>query len=206
MRRSHRTNVVSATAETTNAATIGALDQPSLGASMIAHTSATSPTIESSAPVQSIGCVFGLRESGTKNRIAISAPDDDRHVHDEHRAPPEVVEQESSGDGPERDRDTGDARPEPDRDRALTRVREHVRQDRQRRRHDERRADAHHGACTDELADAVRERGRGGRGAEDDEADRQRAPPPEPVTERTGGEEQPGEDERVARRPPTADR
>ena len=73
-RRSQATKAVSASTATANAPRIGALVQPSLGASMMPQTSATSPTIESPAPVQSIGSACGLRELGTRKRPAMSAP------------------------------------------------------------------------------------------------------------------------------------
>ena len=70
------------------------------------------------------------------------AEDHDRQVHEEDRAPVEVLEQEATGERPERDADAGGAGPHADRPTALLR-REDVGDDRQRRRHDQRAADAH---------------------------------------------------------------
>ena len=85
----------------------------------------------------------GSRESGMNRKPSTSAATHDRHVHEEHRAPPEVLEQKPPVMGP---------RPMPSADtpahtpmalaRSL-RVGEDVGEDRERRRHDERAADAH---------------------------------------------------------------
>ena len=164
---------------------------------MIDHTSEPSATIDSTAPTQSMRCAIALRDFGTRNAPAIERADHDRHVHDEHRAPPEVVEQEAAGDRPERDRDAGDAGPDADRDRTLARVREHVGEDGERRGHDQRGADPHHRAGRDELTHVVRHRRRRRREAEDDEADGERALAAVAVTEGPEGEEQAGEHEGV---------
>ena len=81
---------------------------------------------------------------------------DDRQVDEEHRAPPEVLEQQARGDRPDGRAAAGDAGPDGDRLGPLP-GREDVGQDRQRRRHDERRTDAHHGPGRDEHARAVGE-------------------------------------------------
>ena len=83
---------------------------------------------------------------------------DDRQVDEEHRAPPEVLEQQAGRDRSERRAGPGDAGPQGDRLGPLP-GREHVGQDRQRRRHDERRADAHDRPGDDEHRRACR-RGR----------------------------------------------
>ena len=67
---------------------------------------------------------------------------DDRQVHEEDRAPVEVLEQEAAGDRTERVADARDRGPHADRLAPLL-GREDVGDDRQRRRHDERAADAH---------------------------------------------------------------
>ena len=74
--------------------------------------------------------------------------------------------------------------------------RERVEDDRERRRHDERRADAHHRAECDQLA-RVRRRLAATAPAEYDEPDLERALPAEAVADRTRGQQQPGEHERV---------
>ena len=55
---------------------------------------------------------------------------DDRDVDEEHRAPPEVRQQQAAGDRADRDREADRAGPDPDRLRPLGRV-EDVRNDRQ---------------------------------------------------------------------------
>jgi hypothetical protein len=75
--------------------------------------------------------------------------------------------------------------------------REHVRDDRERRRHHERRPDADHRPQPDEGRRVVHEHG-GGRGrAEDDEPDEEDALPTVTVAERARGQQEPCEDERV---------
>ena len=89
------------------------------------------------------------------------------------------------------------ADPDADRHGPLAGVGEDVGEDRQRRRHDQRGADAHHRAGRDQRVDAAGERGGRRADAEDDEAEGERALPPEAVAEAAGGEQQAGEHERV---------
>ena len=74
---------------------------------------------------------------------------------------------------------------------------EDVGDDRQRRRHDERAADAHERAGGDQLLGAVGERRRERAETEDHEPDLQCTAPAEPVAEAAGGEQQAGEHQRV---------
>ena len=151
---------------------------------MMRHTSAPSPTIDSAAPTQSIGGARGLRDVGTRNRPAMIAPitigtltmNTEPHQKWSSRNPPAT--------GPSATAMPATPDQMPIAMRALTRVGEHVGEDRQRRRHDQRGADAHDRAGADELVDAAGERGRGRRDAEDDEADGERALAPEAVAER----------------------
>ena len=124
----------------------------------------------------------------------------DRDVDEEDRAPPEVLEQEAA----ERRARCATPRPAtrgPDADRLgpLARVGEDVGEDRQGRRHDERAADAHQRPGADQLRPAsADERGAdGARAPKSDEADARTPRAAEPVAEAAGGEQQPGEHERV---------
>ena len=74
---------------------------------------------------------------------------------------------------------------------------EHVHEDRQRRRHDERGAAPHQRAAGDELPHRRRSGCEQHAEEEADEPELQRALAPEPVAERAGSEEQPREHERV---------
>ena len=124
--------------------------------------------------------------------------DDHRQVHQEDRAPREVVEQQSAGARPDRDAEARHAGPDPDRLRAADRVvTEDVGQDRQRRRHHERGAGAHERARRDQLACAARQRGETRRRPEDDQAGAQRTVPAVAVSRGAGDEQQAGEGERV---------
>jgi hypothetical protein len=62
--------------------------------------------------------------------------------------------------------------------------------ERQAERHHERRPGALHGACCDQRADVWSQRARRRAGDEDAEADREHAPPAEPVAERGAGHQQ----------------
>ena len=133
--------------------------------------------------------------------------DDDRHVEPEHGAPREPLEQQAADERPEADADARGRRPDPDRLGALL-AREDVHDDRERRGHDHRAADAHRGAQHDQLAGALRERGEHARDAEEDEPGLQRALAPEAVAERAhrqqdaGEGQQVGVDDPLQRRPP----
>ena len=122
-RRSQATKAVSASTATANAPRIGALVQPSLGASMMPQTSATSPTIESPAPRPVDRQRLRAARVGHEEATGDQRADHDRHVHEEDRSPPEVLEEEATGDGTERDGHARDPGPDADRDGALTRRR-----------------------------------------------------------------------------------
>ena len=79
------------------------------------------------------------------------ADDHDRDVHEEHRAPVEVLDQEAAGERPEGAAETGDAGPGADGLAPLVGG-EEVGDDRQRGRHDQRAADAHERPGGDQLA------------------------------------------------------
>ena len=115
---------------------------------------------------------IGSFDVGMRKKPARSPIDDDRDVHEEDRAPVEVLEQEAAGDRAEHAGEPGRACPDADRLAALAR-REDVGDDRQRRRHDERAADAHERARRDELVGAARERR--------ERASRARTPPARPA-------------------------
>ena len=122
---------------------------------------------------------------------------DDRDVHDEHRTPPEVVEQEAADDRTQGDADAGGRGPDADGHRAFTGVGEDAGQQGQGRRHDERGTGAHDRPRDHELTDATGERRGGRRDPEDGEPEQQGAPPSEAVAERAREEQQTGEHERV---------
>ena len=56
-----------------NATSVAVLVQPSLGASMSPYTSATIPTMDSTAPIGSSAASSGSRDFGTRNTPATSA-------------------------------------------------------------------------------------------------------------------------------------
>ena len=122
--------------------------------------------------------------------------DDDRHVDEEDRSPPEVLEQVTAGDRADRHTDARDPRPDADGAAAFAR-REDVGEDRQRRRHDERGAEALDRARHDEDAGRSRERRRERAAAEDHEPDEQRRLAAVTVAGAARDQEEAREDERV---------
>jgi hypothetical protein len=108
----------------------------------------------------------------------------------------EPLEQEAAEQRAEADADRRHRRPDPDRLAALL-AREHVRDDRQRRRHDQRAADAHHRADGDQLVRALDDEHAQAAAAEQREAGLERVLAAEAVAERAHRQEQVGEDEHV---------
>ena len=108
------------------------------------------------------------------SRPAMQREDHDRDVDEEHRAPPEVGQQPAADDRADPDPQAGHAGPDADRATALLGG-EHVREDRQRRGHDQRAADAHQGAGEDQGGGRARER-RGHRAEAEDHEAEARAP------------------------------
>ena len=107
---------------------------------------------------------------------------DHRQVDEEHRAPPEMVEQVAADERPDRDAEPGHSRPDPDRAAPLV-VGKDVGQDRERRRHDERAAESLDRTCHDQRAGRTDQRAAERAEPEHDEPEEQRAAPPEPVAE-----------------------
>ena len=73
---------------------LGRRSNPCVGASMIAHRIEPSATIDRTAPTGSSAAWDGSLRLGHEEEAEHEADDHDRHVHDEDRAPPEVLEQE----------------------------------------------------------------------------------------------------------------
>ncbi len=138
------------TSPITKLATTSGATQPWFGTSMIANNSATSPAIDRTAPIGSSGL------SSRRARVGDEPPRQDEgdrahgHVDEEHRAPSEVLDEQSADHGADGDADAGHPCPHADRAGALGGIAEGVGQDRQGRREDERAADAHEGAGGDE--------------------------------------------------------
>ena len=132
--------------------------------------------------------------TGPRGRAAGAArrqgDDDDGHVDEEHRAPPEVAQQEAAEARADGGAEPGDAGPDGDGLGPLLR-REHVGEDRQRGRHDEGAAEAHHRAAGDHGRGAVGEGGDGEPAEEDQEAELEGALAAEAVAEAPAGEQQP---------------
>ena len=164
---------------------------------MIAHISAIRPVPDSAAPAQSIRRAAASSDSGTTRRPSRDRQHAQRHVDDEDRAPPEVVEQVAADDRAERDAEPGGRGPDADGRPPLALVLEHADQQRQRRGHDQRGARAHHRARRDQRPDAARVRRRRRGGAEHEQPGEQHAPASVAVAERPGEQQQPGERERV---------
>ena len=83
------------------------------------YTSVTNPTIDSTAPTGSSAGFDGSFDVGMRNTLADERDHDDRQVHEEDRAPVEVLDEETAADRTERGRDACDRGPQPDGAAAL---------------------------------------------------------------------------------------
>ena len=180
---SHQKNAAATTAPAANTTTVLVAVQPLRR--RLDHRVEQQAQIRRSTATAPTGSSFGAAgsfESGMRKTPGEDAERDDRQVHEEHRAPVEVLEQEPADQRAERDRDSGRRRPHADGLAPLGRG-EHVGDDRQRRRHDERAADAHERAGGDELLRAVRQRGEQRSQPEQRQPELQRRKPAEAVAQ-----------------------
>ncbi len=120
----------------------------------------------------------------------------ERHIDQEDRSPPEMVEQQAARDRADRNRHADCCRPDADGTSPFPRV-EDVGDDRQRLRHDRGAAQAHGGPRPDELPGRVRVRGDQRGDAEHRHPDHQHPLAADPVADHAEGEQQPGEDQGV---------
>jgi hypothetical protein len=120
----------------------------------------------------------------------------ERDVHEEDRRPVEPLEQQPARERPQPDAEGGQGCPDPDRLAALL-GREDVGDDRQRRRHDHRRADSHQGAHGYQLPGGVGDQRTEAREAEDRDARLESAFAAEAVPERAEDQQEAGEDEEI---------
>ena len=165
-----------ATMPTANEPSTSGSVQPFAGPSMMPKSSAPRPTIESTAPSGSRCAVARVLRGRHEEPPGDERQRDERQVDPEHRAPLEVAQQQPAGDRADGDGEAGEAGPHGDGPAPLARVAEDVGEDRQRRRHDQRPADAHEGAAGDELRGGRRQRRRHRADGEQDEADLQARP------------------------------
>ena len=141
--------------------------------------------------------LLGVPRFGYRVREPGQGDGHDGQVHEEDRAPVEVLEQHAAGQRAEGDADAGRARPHRDRLLPLGGVGEGVGDDRQGRREDEGGADAGDSPHGDQPAGGVDEGRRQAAEAEDHEARGQRPSPPEPVAQRAARQQEAGEHDRV---------
>ncbi len=170
--------------------------QPWSGASMIPYTSALSPTIDSNAPSGSSGAWIFSRDRGMRKKPATSATTTTNTLMRKIEPHQKFSSSSAADHAAHRHADTGEAGPDRDRPRPLV-GREHVGQDRQRRRHHERGADAHHRTGPDHRARRARHHREQRRRTEHDQPAVEREPSTVAVTQAAGGEQQAGEHEAV---------
>ena len=194
---SHNRNVTSSPAPIAKPASTSGAVQPCDGASITAHRNVVSPAMDSSAPRGSSRGEDGSLRFRNEQIAEDQAEDHDRHVDEEHRAPPEVGEQYAATDRADADAECGHAGPDPDGTAALARFGEHVGEHRQRRRHDERAADAHERTRRDQHVGIRRERREQRSDAEHGQAERERLVASESVTEAARREQESREHDRV---------
>lgn len=140
----------------------------------------------------------GLRVAGVgdQDRHGDQGDHDHGDVHQEDRAPPEVLQEQSAGDRADGDAEADAARPDADGPGLLVAF-EDVHQDGEGGGHHEGRTEAHQRPPGDELTGRGGEGGQRGAEAEDQGAREEDLLAADAVAQQTGGEEQPGEDERV---------
>ena len=148
----------------------------------------------------------GVRVAGVGNQVqrADEGGDQQWHVDPEHRRPREAAHQRAADDRSERDAGAGGRGPCGDRLGAFAGIAEHVDEDRQRGRHDQRAAEAHDAAAGDERRRRACGGGDDRAGEERGQAGEECVSATEPVAEASGGEQQPGEHDGVGRRRSTA--
>ena len=197
--RSQSTNSASSTAASTEAREHAGVG-PALGAgaSMMAQTRLTSPTIERTAPSDvERRASRGRGTSGTRRAPSTRATIDHRDVDQEDRAPPEVLEQPAAGDRAEGDGHAGRPAQTPmARPRSVGSVNTLVRIDSVAGMISAPPTPMSARVAISWLGSVARAESTDA-DAEDHEADRQRAPAAEAVAQRPGGEQQPGEHEHV---------
>ena len=194
---SRQMNRPMATAATAKAPSVVGDVQPLCGPSMIAVDERRRGR-RSTAPRQArrAGARSGSFDVGRRIAPAMSGDDDHRHVDEEHRAPPEVLEQQPDVIGPM-------ATPAPDMPAQMAMAcgrswagKTLVRIDRVDGMMNAA-AEAHDRPGGDHLSRRVRERGEDRADQEQHEADLQGALAAEAVAEGAGGEEHAGEHQRV---------
>ena len=122
--------------------------------------------------------------------------DADGDVHEEHRAPCEVLEQQAAAEWADNDPQSRHTGPDADGARPLLTL-EGVGEDRQGRREDERTPDAHQSPRHDEHARRRRPRRGRGEDREQHQAGRERTFASETIAKRPGSEQQAREDDGV---------
>ena len=127
---------------------------------------------------------------------------DDRQDHDgdvdeKDRSPPEVLEQVAAGQRADHHPEAGHACPQRDRPRPLALIGEHVGDDRQRGRHDERRPETLYSTEQDQRVRRIDLRARQRPGPEDDQAENEAAPSTQAITRVAGDQQETREHDRV---------
>jgi hypothetical protein len=115
---------------------------PTLGALDDREQQAAEPDDRQEAPERIERGALALLRSRCQDRARHERDDGDRRGHEEHRAVPEVLEQEAAHQRTDRTTGPGEAGPDGDRLGPFARRKRRLQQA-ERRRHDERGADAH---------------------------------------------------------------
>ena len=178
-------------------ATVFGSSQPHSGASMMVNTSVVIAAIDSTIPPRSRRGAPASFDSGTSTTVATSATittgtftkKTEPHQKCSSSQPPLI--------GPAATAMPRDGAPDADRLGPLDRLGEHVGDDRERRREDERRADAHQRPAGDEALGRADGAGQRRRHAEHRQAGHEHPLAPVAVAEAAGREQQAGEHQQV---------
>ena len=156
-RRSHQMKVANSAAKARKPAMVSMEVHPLCGASITVNTSSAIAATELTRPIGSRRPAPGSFDDGSSRRAQRQRDEDDRDVDQEHRSPPEVLQQQAAGDGTECHGEAAGRRPDADGLRPLAGLGEDVGEDGERGGEHERGADAHGGPGGDEPFGAAGE-------------------------------------------------
>ena len=204
-RASCATNATASAAAAASRPSVNGESQPARSVWISARVKQNRAPDASSAPTTSSWRACGLRDSRTHTAATIAPTSADRHVDPEDRRPVEEAQQHARDHRPHAEAEARERRPHADRPRAPLGL-VGVRQDRQRRRRQQRRADALQRAEDDQHRVVRRQRAADREQGEQHEAGDEDALAPVAVAERAADQDQRRQRQHVGVRPSTRSR